>query len=322
MGNKIDIKDRKIIYELDRDSRQTNKQIAKKIKSSQQVVGNRIKRLIDLGIIQYFFVKTNPAILGYMHIKIYLRFHNLTKDKEDLLFQQLNQQKNIYWLSSLRGKYDLAASIYVKNISEFSIKYDEIFGKWGDYILERNIIVLEKAYTYTKAYLIPKQKSQEIVYSQGKETPITLDKIDNHILKILNKNGRKPFLEIAQLLSVSADTINYRINKLKKQGIITGFGVKINFNKLSNSYYILFLKLNNMNKIKYNKLQTIAKINTNTIIFIRTIGDHDAELEIEISKKQELDYLLKTLRNHFVSEIKDYEILEVTNEHRMTYYPF
>lgn len=33
-------------------------------------------------------------------------------------------------------------------------------------------------------------------------------------------------------------------------------------------------------------------------------------------------YLLKQLRDHFVAEIKDYEIFEVTREHRLTYFPF
>src|SRR3989339_1564093 len=203
----IDLKDKKILYELDRDSRQSNKQIAKKVGLSEQVVGNRIRRLQEWGIVEYFFVKTNPSVLGYMHIKIYLRLHNITKQKEEELLKDLNQQNNIYWLSSLRGKYDLVASVYVKNIADFTKRYEELFGKWRNYILERNVIVLERAFTYTKAYLIPKQKSEEIVYSIGKEKEIQLDKADNEILKILNKDGRKSLIDISKELKVSADTV-------------------------------------------------------------------------------------------------------------------
>ena len=77
-----------------------------------------------------------------------------------------------------------------------------------------------------------------------------------------------------------------------------------------------------MNELKYKKLESLAKINENIIIFVKTIGDHDIELEVETTNNKELDQLMKTLRDHFVSEIKDYEILEVTREHRMTYFPF
>jgi len=318
----IGLKDKKILYELDRDSRQSNKEIARKVSLSEQVVGNRIKRLIDLRIIEYFYVKTNPAVLGYMHLKIYLRLHNITKQREEELINDLNQQKNIYWLASLRGKYDLVSSIYVKNIADFSRKYEEIFGKWRDYILERNVVVLERAFTFTKAYLIPQQKSEEVIYSLGEEKSVQLDNIGNNLLRILNKDGRKPLIEISKQLKVSSDTVRYRINNLRKSSIITGFGVKIDYRKLKNSYHLIFLKLQNMNELKYKKLESLAKINENIIIFVKTIGDHDIELEVETTNNKELDQLMKTLRDHFVSEIKDYEILEVTREHRMTYFPF
>ena len=322
MTLKIDLKDKKILYELDRDSRQSNKEIARKVGLSEQVVGNRIHRLQDLGVIEYFYVKTNPAVLGYIHIKIYLRLHNITKQREEELLKDLNEQKNIYWLASLRGKYDLVSSIYVKNIADFSKRYEEIFGKWRDYILERNVVVLERAFTFTKAYLVPQQKSEEVIYSLGEEKSVQLDNLDNNLLKILNKEGRKPLIEISKQLKVSSDTVRYRINNLRKSGVITGFGVKIDYRKLNNNYHLIFLKLQNMNELKYKKLESLAKINENIIIFIKTIGDHDLELEVETTNNKELDRLMKTLRDHFVSEIKNYEILEVTREHRMTYYPF
>ena len=156
----------------------------------------------------------------------------------------------------------------------------------------------------------------------GEEKSFQLDTIDNNLLKILNKDGRKPLIEISKQLNVSSDTVRYRINNLKKRSIITGFGTKIDYRKLNNIYHLIFLKLQNMNQQKYIKLESLAKVNENIIIFIKTIGDHDIELEVETTNNKELDKLMKTLRDNFVSEIKDYEILEVTREHRMTYYPF
>lgn len=318
---KTDLKDRKILYELDKDSRQSNKQIAKKVGLSEQVVGNRIRRLQELKIIDYFYVKINPATLGYTHIKIYLRLHNITKEKEDIFLQELNSQPGVFWLASLRGKYDLEVSTYVKNLSEFSQKYDTLFEKWGEYILERNVILLEKAYTYTKAYLVPSQKPEHFIYGEGKEI-ISLDKIDFSLLHILSKKGRKPLIDIAKLLEVSSDTVRYRIRNLEQKKVITGFSLKINFQELGYNYHLIFLKLQNMNAEKYAKLESLAKLNKNIIIYIKTIGDHDVELETQITTKEELDMLLKLLRDHFVTEIKDYEILEVIKEYKMNYFPF
>jgi len=330
----MDLTDKRILYELDLDSRQTNKQIAKKIRVSEQVVGKRIKRLIEKNAIDYFYVKLNPSRLGFIHIKIYLRFHNLPQDREDALVQELNMQKAVFWLASIRGKFDLEVSIYVRNISEFSAKYDGLFGSWHEYIYERNVSVLENAYSYAKTYLlpdttprktgyiIPASEPHETSYAADKGNIFDLDSLDISILRVLNKEARLPFSDIAFRVGVSSDTIHYRIKRLADAGVISGFGVKINYGVLGNSYHILMLKLQNMDASKYKKLQAFCHFNPNSIIYIKTIGDHEAEFEIETQHKSELDTLIRSLKDNFLMEIKDYELLEVTREHRMTYFPF
>lgn len=50
----------------------------------------------------------------------------------------------------------------------------------------------------------------------------TIDEIDRRILYILIKDARTPFLEIAREVGISGAAIHQRVNKLQKNGIITG----------------------------------------------------------------------------------------------------
>ncbi|MGV8176386.1 MAG: Lrp/AsnC family transcriptional regulator [Candidatus Bilamarchaeaceae archaeon] len=319
---KIDSKDRKILYELDRDARQSNKQVARKVRLSEMVVGNRIRRLLDEGVIEYFQVKTNATLLGFLHLKMYLRLHNITSAKEKELIDELKQRDAVFWLASLRGKYDLVVSVYVRNIVDFSQRYEELFGKWKDYILERNVIVLESASSFSRIHLIPGEGPEEFFYMKGGSSMVGLDPLDSSLLSFLNRNGRAPLIEIAEKLGVGSDTIRSRMARLRKSGVITGFGVKLDHSKLGLEYSIIWLKLQNMNERKYARLKALSAMDRNATIFMRTIGDHDIELEAETGGKEELDRLIKSLRDSFVMEIKSYEILEVTREHRLTYFPF
>ncbi len=61
----IDLKDRKILYELDLDCRQSNTQIGKKVGLKKDVVSYRIKRMQDEGIIRNFLTAINTFKLGY-----------------------------------------------------------------------------------------------------------------------------------------------------------------------------------------------------------------------------------------------------------------
>jgi Lrp/AsnC family transcriptional regulator for asnA, asnC and gidA len=51
---------------------------------------------------------------------------------------------------------------------------------------------------------------------------IQIDSLDRRILKILSKDARTPFLEIARECNVSGAAIHQRIQKMKESGIITG----------------------------------------------------------------------------------------------------
>ncbi|HEX7675999.1 MAG TPA: Lrp/AsnC ligand binding domain-containing protein [Bdellovibrio sp.] len=66
-----------------------------------------------------------------------------------------------------------------------------------------------------------------------------IDSLDQQILTHLLKDARKPFLEIARDLVVSGGTIHQRIQKMEEAGIIKGFTVMIDREKLGYSVTIL-----------------------------------------------------------------------------------
>ena len=67
---------------------------------------------------------------------------------------------------------------------------------------------------------------------QSEDTQLQIDDLDRSILKTLMADALIPFSEIALTLKVSNGTIHQRFEKLKKAGIITGSGIKVNPNKL------------------------------------------------------------------------------------------
>lgn len=59
-----------------------------------------------------------------------------------------------------------------------------------------------------------------------------MDKIDTDLLRILIQNSRMPMTQLAKKLKVSREVATYRLNKLKKEGIILDFVTEINIEKL------------------------------------------------------------------------------------------
>ncbi len=73
---------------------------------------------------------------------------------------------------------------------------------------------------------------------------VKTDVLDYEIISSLQKDGRRPYKEIANDLGVSIGTIHNRITKLKKIGIINGFTVNIHNEKLGyNLCFIILLRI-------------------------------------------------------------------------------
>jgi len=60
-----------------------------------------------------------------------------------------------------------------------------------------------------------------------------MDELDRTLLKILEKDGRIPFKELASRLNVSDVTIKNRIDKMIKSKTIYYFSVEINYEKIN-----------------------------------------------------------------------------------------
>ena len=71
---KIDVKDRKILYELDINARRSNASIGRKVGLGKDLVNRRIKKLIDKGVIRYFYTMIDATRLGYISCRLFIKF--------------------------------------------------------------------------------------------------------------------------------------------------------------------------------------------------------------------------------------------------------
>ncbi|OUR92985.1 transcriptional regulator AsnC [Halobacteriovorax marinus] len=66
-----------------------------------------------------------------------------------------------------------------------------------------------------------------------------IDSLDKRIIEELQKDARRPFLEIARKCLVSGGTIHQRVEKLKENGIITGSKISVDHKNLGYGVEVL-----------------------------------------------------------------------------------
>src|SRR3989338_3831479 len=125
----LDVNDRKIIYELDRNSRQSFSSVGKKVRLSKEVVNYRVKRLQELGVLKGFYTVIDLAKLGYDSYRVYFKLTETSPEKQAEIIEHFRAKKGVWWLCSFMGEWDIAFATWARN------NYD--FGRIWQAVLER-----------------------------------------------------------------------------------------------------------------------------------------------------------------------------------------
>jgi len=318
---KLDLKDKKILYELDLNSRATLNEIAKKVGLSKQVVDYRLKNLIKESAIKQFYTVINFSKLGYTQYKLYLKFQNVNVEKEKEIADYWTQNKNSVWVASCRGRWDLATSILARDINDFGEILSNFINQYGIFVLEKDILITQISPVFTKAYLTEKKEKKKFTYG-GEIEHYELDDIDIKILKIISTNARLTILEMIDQLNLTRDVINYRIKKLTKDKILSQYRISINLDKIEHKLYKIILRLHSPTQEKEKQLITYVASHTHGTQYLKLVGSWDVELEFEVKDEEQLHEILLEIRNRFSEIIRDYDTLLVHQEHKLNYFPF
>lgn len=121
--------DKEIIDLLREDSRITNVQIAKKIKRSESSVRQRVKKLVEKGIIKKFSIMVDPIALGFNTIA----YIGINTHPSRLLktIKSLKKIDEIIFISTTTGDYMILCQIWAEDgvhLSEVVDKIEEIDG--------------------------------------------------------------------------------------------------------------------------------------------------------------------------------------------------
>ncbi|MEM7345315.1 MAG: Lrp/AsnC family transcriptional regulator [Chloroflexota bacterium] len=140
-----------------------------------------------------------------------------------------------------------------------------------------------------------------------------LDKTSQHILKLLQENGRATYASIAEQVGLSTPAVKERMLKMEDAGIITGYTVQINKEALGYSIGAFLLV-----DVPYERDQAFAqfaKTHESISECYHILGNRAFILRIHMKEMSELEALIQQCLKYgqpttymLLSEIKGPEI--------------
>ena len=319
---KIDLKDRKILYQLDLNARQSLMQIGKKVNLAKNVVAYRIDRLKENGIIKNFYSHIDAYKLGYISFRLYVSYQYTTPEIEKEIIDYFINNKCIWRVITIKGRFDLGITMWVKDTNSYYSFWSETMNKFGDYFTDRTFSACIQSFDYRNSYLLPgeyKKSDRELFELTGGGKKTEIDAINLKILDVLAENARAPLIEIAKCLGASPSMISYRIKDLQKLGIIQGFRTDMDTSKLGYRHFKVDIYLRE-HKQRY-KIINYIKFNPNLVHISTSSGISDIELEFHVEHVNQLYEIMKDLVVKFPNAIRNYKHFTIQQVHKIRYMP-
>lgn len=318
---KIDKKDKKILYQLDINSRQSLSQIGRKVGLPKNVVAYRINKLKEEGIIKTFYTIIDSFKLGYIAFRFYFTYQYVNEEVERQLIEHFTKYKLIWWVISAEGRFDIAVIIWVKDLNEFYAFWEQTLVKFRDFFQSIIFSVYVQRFGYRHSYLLDDYMEVDRTKFEitGGGAQVKIDALDFQILRIIAPNARMPLTDIAKMLNTTATIINYKIKKLTKIGVIQGYRTDIDIEKLGYMFFKadMFLKDYRLR----GRIIDFIKSNPHLVRIDASAGVSDLELEFHVRNLAHFHEIMKELCSLFPEAIRDYRYVYARKVHVMNYMP-
>jgi Lrp/AsnC family transcriptional regulator, leucine-responsive regulatory protein len=313
----LDLKDKKLIHLLEKDSRTNVLTLSKELQLSRDSVQNRMKKLENKGIIKKYVTLTNFIMLGYTHIAMYLKIKNSSPKIEKEILDYIKEKEYIVWAATLGGKYDLVFESIAKSFQDFNDIQNKFLHNFHNNIANIEIAIRTNQSAFPRKYIYD---NNEIVCNENIKNikSYNLDETDKIILSLLRDNSRLENIKISEKLNIPVKTVSYKIKNMIKHNIIKCNTIFVDPKKIGYQSFETFIYATDFSEKFEKKIYEYAKEHPNIYYFVKCIGKWNYEFEIDAKDLAEYQSILQDFRDKF-KIVKDIEFVAIFNEEKFTF---
>jgi DNA-binding Lrp family transcriptional regulator len=319
MSTNLDTYDKKILFELDINSRTSASKIAKKLKLPKETVNYRIKRLEKNKWINRPYTIFNASLLGYSYYRVFLKFYKITASTEMEIIDYILSDPTCANLRVLEGKYDMVFVTIQKNPISLKGFLQCFFNIFGMYVEEKNVLMMMKTHKLNQKFL-HKGKTIPKTFNHVETKEHSIDKTDTEIMKALSKNARVKLSDIAQSINIDSRVIDYHLKRMERLGIIVAYTCDLNHRQLHKELYQVDIALKDPSVLP----QIISFFDaTHTGQFIHELlGKYDLSIELLLEQYETLREILENFKERFLENYVYYDVSHVYTDYVIDWTPF
>jgi len=314
----IDKKDRKLLFELDKDASISLASLSKVLRCSKQTLAYRIKRLEKLGVIKGYKTVIDMSCLGFTTYRVYIKLQNADEEIRKSIFDFFRLQKNVWSVAIMQGRWNLAVFFGARGIPEMHTFFDRLMFSFRKQIKEYKLSIYQPVYFFARHFFLEsKAEENELKYGLGERKDF--DETDLKIIEELKNNARVKNIDVAKKLVISLDTVIRRRRRLERDGIISGYKLVLDYSKFGYTAYRVDFLLNDFSRKK--QLFEYCKNHKNIYGVNDTIAGADFEIALAAKDHYEFNSIIQEMLAEFKEMINSYDYIGFSTFSFIEYIP-
>lgn len=304
----MDHKDRLILQALDKNVRQSYRQIGKKTRLAEETVQYRIKRMIKEEIITGFWgvprLGNNIAVY-----KILLKNKSLSSSMKKSLREFILSSRPVSWAAETDGTWNYIITIMGKDW-EAAQTMVELTSKFSKYLADIQILKSVSATSLNEKYIHDKPHV-DIRENSFLAPQQELDKTDSRIVTILSSDSRASATIIGERVGLTPEAAARRIKKIIKNDVMQCLKVRINHAKLGKTYFHLLISFSDPHSKTYVK--QYWESHPACVFIMEHVGKYQMHLEL-VETHDKVNQIMEDFITQFPEALSDYEICPISKE--------
>ena len=277
--------------------------------------------MVDRGVIQRFCTLIDYSKLNVLNFRVYFKVSYINEEKFEELISYLVSEPHVSWMAACGGRYDLICTFFTLNPSQFNKTLRGIMAKFPEQLKNYTVLTTVVIRGFGRKYLFKDFSVLPETIFGGDRKPEEVDDIDMKILSKIAEDARVSSVKIGEKLSLTPKTVIQRIKKLQNREIIVGFKPLLNSRKMGYTSTLLLIKYHNVSSDLENDLIQYLKAHPHVVSAVKTLGEWDIEIEVEVEEAVELRKVEMEIRQKFALLIQQIESIPLYQSYKKNFFP-
>lgn len=255
----------------------------------------------------------NPFALGYSEFTFYFSIASSTARTKLQALNFLAKHPKVIWWAEVYGEYDLVATIISKDLQEVQDFQVEFCTHTKIKLKKKSLNAITSLSFFSKKYLeVTSRKQQAYCLNSRDRVESSIDLFDRKLLAALCSPGEFSQREISRKLGKPHATVDFRIKRLFKLGIIACFINRIDPLLFGYSKTRALISLRELNKGLRTDFIQYSRSHLNVVNLFECIGTDDFEITLETNSNSQITGFIEDVREKFESSLESIKILPIT----------